>query len=201
MLQVVGELRGLAARIEEMARPGGEAGKVPIYGQRDALWAGERLGHGATTIGEYGCAVTCLAMAVSAETGARITPLEMNRRLVETCGGFVGPNGNLVVWAKVSEAVPELGFDEVIDCQSQPAPVELINEVLAEGGYVLAQVDFQPGGEMDQHWVLLTGRVGEGYWVNDPWDGRRFELPPAYCRVGWDAARAIFRVVVYRGTT
>ena len=201
LLQIASELRNLAERVEAEVEAEIEAGVIPIYGQRDERWASERLGNGETTIGRYGCVITCLAMAASAETGVEITPLDMNARLAAVDGGFVGPNKNLVVWGKIPAAVPELEFVELIDCQEQPAPVDEINAMLAEGGYVLAQVDFQPGGEMDQHWALVTGLADDGYWIYDPWAGRRLQLPPAYCRVGWDAARAIFRVVMYRGAT
>lgn len=195
--EMLGEIGDQAAALaDRLSEP--SPGDIPLYGQRDARWALERLGGGQTTIGRYGCVITCLAMAASAETGREITPSYVNAGM-QAIGGYTGENRNLVVWRKVPKALPCLSYKGVVWCRWDPAPLDRINDTLRRGGYVLAKVDFQPGGDINSHYVLLVREVGGGYLIHDPWTGKAHEFPPAYCRAGWTAARGIFALAFFEG--
>lgn len=54
-----------------------------------------------------------------------------------------------------------------------------------------AQVDFIPGGAMNQHWVMIIGKDQYGYWVYDPWIGATASLTARHDGL-------VFRVVSYK---
>ena len=175
---------------------------IPLWGQRDPRWKDVPLGYGPTTIGRYGCVVTCLAMIASAAAGTAITPDEANDRLRQA-QAFTGEDGNLVIWGRVAKALP-LKFEGLYVCRYRPAPIAAINGALEAGHFVLAEVDLVPGGQMNQHWVVLVAPVRGGidYEIADPWPrpagGRRLLLDSYGASAGWRAAsRAIFRVTYW----
>lgn len=61
------------------------------YSQRDIRWRYLRLGSSKSTIGNYGCAITCLAMLSGR------APSEINMLLLRNSGFLAG---NLVIWAR-----------------------------------------------------------------------------------------------------
>lgn len=153
--------------------------------QRDGRWKAEKLGFSTLTIGSHGCLVTCFAMALG------VTPPEFNRRM-KAVNGFTGAN---VYWKMVEVAYPNAVYEKAIDCYYVPAPLDLINSLLSRGVPVMAQVDFDRSTpQLDQHWVLIIGRNGGDYWINDPWTGQTVSFLAAY----GDPARWIFRIRAYR---
>ena len=72
--------------------------------QRDPRWKDIKLGFGNTTIGFYGCTITSLAML------AGLLPNEVNERL-RGVNGYAGDNKNLIIWAKVKQAIPWLEWE------------------------------------------------------------------------------------------
>jgi hypothetical protein len=131
---------------------------MTIYSQRDSRWKNEKLGFGNTTIGDYGCTITCVAMM------ADIEPSEVNQRL-KSKNGFTGDNGNLILWSKIKEAIPWLewqfrgyGYDN-----------DVIKEVVKNNGSCLVEVDFDNkiSSPNDHHWVLYVGN--QKLW--DAWTG------------------------------
>ena len=151
------------------------------YSQRNPHWAQEQLGHGSATIGSWGCLMTCMAMALTA-FGQRMTPPELNESLKELGNDgfrgssvqFIGPSyigqlsykGNVASW-------PELADDNAI--WTGEHPIERIDNALAEGHIVLAQVDSTPNNglfdsNIDQHWVIIVKRTPEldDYLIIDP---------------------------------
>lgn len=172
----------------------------PNYSQRDGRWADVKLGFSTTTtLGTYGCLVTAVAMMVSHAYRAEITPPMANEAL-KRVDAFVGPNRNLMKFASVVDAYPKLemaGFERFTNV---PADVDMISHKLPLGVYSIIQVDFDPSDvDLDEHWVLVIGSPVEGvFFINDPWFGKTYELPPAYCKPGWDAARAIYTIAQYR---
>lgn len=173
--------------------------QIPAYAQRDPEWKDVGLGFGTSTIGSYGCLVTCVAMAASHAAGAEITPPMANDAL-KAVDGFTGANKNLMYFAKVVEAFP---FLEMAGLYRYPYPqdadVTKIDQALSKGQYPIVQVDMDPqDSDLDEHWVLVIGSPQSGeYIINDPWTGKRHELPPAYCKAGWQAKHAIFSIAVY----
>jgi hypothetical protein len=152
------------------------------YSQLDQRWHEEPLGHGQQTIGAWGCLLTCHAMMLTAY-GLPFTPLELNRRLRDFGdNGFHGSN--------VQFAAPTLlhsGLTKGRNVRSWPDsdipwsewtgqnPIARIDQALAAGHIVLAQVDRAPNNayyhsSAEQHWVILVSRTPDGsdYLILDP---------------------------------
>jgi len=165
-----------------------------FYSQRNLCWSGDNLGFGYTTIGNYGCVITSFGM------GLGVNPSVVNWAL-KRVNGYTGSNKNLVIWHKVAEAFPELTLKSLIHCVTIPAPVDKIDECLANNDLVIVRIDmnlFKPG--IQHHWLYVYGGNGkDGYKVYDPWalSAKDWTLPPVYSKEGWDAARAIYSAVIY----
>lgn len=125
--------------------------------QRDSKWKDVPLGFSNdTTIGSHGCTISDIAMF------AGITPDEVNRRL-KAVGGYA--NTNLVIWKKISEAIPWLEF--VYRHYSYDNDVAI--NAIKEHGAVLVEVDFDGTPRTDdRHWVNYTGNQK----MDDPWNGK-----------------------------
>lgn len=140
---------------------------APHYSQRDARWANTPLGNIATapSIGRWGCMMTSFAMLAST-MGHPVTPAELNNLMVQR-GGYM--NGYLTRWNALQVVFGDLFFDGKVD-QSQ-AMLDRIDACLKTGRPVPVLVDLSPAttySDNDQHWVLVVGRNGEDYWMNDP---------------------------------
>ncbi len=151
------------------------------YSQKDPRWAGTQLGHGGQTIGTWGCLMTCYAMMLTAY-GRPHTPLELNKRLKghDSDRGFYGSavqfaapvhvlpglvmRSNLRSWR--TPEIPNTYWQEGID------PLQRIDDALASGSVVIAQVDYDRNDAViDQHWVILLQRTpaGDDYEILDPY--------------------------------
>ena len=125
-----------------------------LYSQRDPRWASEKLGKSQSSIGSYGCTITCVSML------AGITPSDTNRRLTEV-GGYLG---DLIIWKKINEAIPWLDF-EWRGYQYDNAKV---SQAVANNGGCLVEVDFDgTPSTRGKHWVLFIGDEK----MHDPWTG------------------------------
>ena len=127
-----------------------------IYGQRDDRWKNKKIGNSNSSIGNFGCTITCLAML------AGITPDDVNTRLTRVNGYQV----DLILWQKIKEAIPWLEFEwrgYVYENDNVLLTIE------REGG-CLVEVDYD--GKLDtpkdKHWVLFIGNQR----MYDPWTGR-----------------------------
>lgn len=151
------------------------------YSQRDPRWAGDKVGTGQATIGAWGCLMTCMAMGLSAY-GTRLNPQEMNRRLIalgdQAIKGsnvqFVAPfllgglrfNKNVKSWP--NSDIPWAVW-------TGEDPIARIDNALAAGKIVIAQVDTKPNNGFynnnnEQHWVVIVKRTPDGrdYLMLDP---------------------------------
>ena len=72
------------------------AKEVTAYRQDDAAWADDLLGTSAYTMKSSGCLVSCIASAVSMETGTAVTPGSLNAIFSEK--GVYDSEGN-IQWA------------------------------------------------------------------------------------------------------
>lgn len=170
---------------------------IKPLGQRDPKWANMKLGNfyasEQSTIGRYGCLLTCVTMLGNYYSGIDWTPPQVNYLLAHR-GGFYGEN--LLVYSVVSEIFPEMQWDGFIECEKIPAPVGEIDKLLP----VILKVDFNiQTTPVDGHYVLAVGKLGSDYIINDPWTGKREFLLARYGKESWDLARAIYRVVKYSG--
>ena len=133
---------------------------VPLWSQQDPRWSALHLGGGAYTMAGSGCAVTCCAM-VAAYFGSEKDPGELCRSL--------GANGGLDSQGRMYwEKVPSAAGGTIIYVgrwdYAGTADLARINAELDADYPVIAEVSFQGSS----HYVVLTGREGSTYRMNDP---------------------------------
>ncbi len=198
-------------------------GPETAYSQVDPAYKGIALGTSTSTIGGVGCLMTSLASGLT-DLGVTINgrvpdPPQLNRWLARN-GGFVNSaggttNANLLVFGVVNR-LAGVRLAKFVDCRKTSAPMTEIAGAIAAGKVVLVEVDFTPGGTLQQHWVrLLPERpgvspaetlvfLGSDARIMDPWmpPGSEFRwLMTCYALPGWDTpARAIMRVAIYEPT-
>ncbi|MCA9951452.1 MAG: cellulase family glycosylhydrolase [Anaerolineales bacterium] len=150
------------------------------YSQRDPRWVNQRLGNGNQTIGSWGCLLTCYAMMLSAY-GLPITPDQINQRLQGhtpergfrgSAVQFIAP-ATLLAGLVQSKNIRSRRLPDIPDTEWDPNtdPIQRIDNALASGQAVIAQVDFNLRDDnIDQHWVIIVQRTPEGddYLIIDP---------------------------------
>lgn len=178
--------------------PAGET-LAPPLSQRDSLWANQRLGHAGSpkTIGEWGCLLTCYAMFANS-CGHEVTPAQLNHAMV-TRGGFI--DRYVTKWNALTEVYNSIIYNGKMD-QSPQVP-RYIDASLNAGNPVSVMVDFTrdtPYTANDQHWVLIVGKDGDDYRINDPWlvPAQEASLRDRYGRSGQPLWKAIRSAVFYR---
>lgn len=130
--------------------------EIKPLGQRDSRWANERLGTSNTTIGGYGCTITCLTMLLN-YYGYNETPSTVNKKLTNN-NGFL--NGNLLIW----QAIPKI-WDRI---KFEWRGYGYNNDNVSKNLPCLVEVDFDGTTKTDdKHWVLFKGDKR----MNDPWTG------------------------------
>lgn len=178
--------------------PSGDNRSVVPLGQRNPPWAGDTLGfstHGQTLSG-YGCTVTAIAMFLNFITpqGGH-TPRTVNESL-KAHNGFVWDekhtDQNLVLWTSLPAIYPQLRFNGKIDCPNTPAPLDVVDGILAGGLPVIVYVDASPLAGLQQHFVLITYKRTTTYDIANPWSGSMQTLTPQY---GDTPAHAICGIV------
>lgn len=139
--------------------------QTPILSQRDSRWSWKSLGFSASTIGGYGCLITCLTM-LTKEGDVSDTNNKMKQFGDYANGNYKSPfYGNLVVWANVPNALPSLKFVERLYTYDN----EKAKNWLARGYPVIVQVDGAPiGAPRVDHYIIL---IGDQKCV-DPWTGK-----------------------------
>jgi hypothetical protein len=184
----------------KVPQPAGPTLTAPIS-QQDPLWANRRLGHAGSTktIGEWGCLVACFAMTANA-LGEQTDPSRLNDAMLAR-GGYV--NLYLTQWNALSQVYNHIVFDGRVP--SAPEIPARIDASLAKGVPVPVHVDFTsatPYTENDQHWVLIVGRNGDDYRINDPWlyPPQEASLRERYGRDGQPLHDTILHAIFYRTT-
>lgn len=179
-------------------RPPGSSLVAPLS-QRDPLWADVRLGEVGSpkTIGEWGCLLVCLAMTANA-LGKTSDPLTLQERLLDN-QGFL--DLYLTRWDALSQAYQDVVYDGRLE--SPPDLLERINSSLARGVPVPVHVDMTrdtPYTEFDQHWVLIVGRDGDDYRINDPWllPAQEASFMERYGQAGRSLRESIIAALFYR---
>ena len=148
--------------------------------QLDDRWQNERLGTSYTTIGQYGCLLTCVAMLLKFY-GHDTDPKRLNTWLKEHAGY---QSGNLFVWGSlpVLDKRLSVNYSGNIDAQ------------LEKGIPSIVKVDMIPSTSVvDEHWVLVVGKQGNEYIINDPKDGAQVVFNDRY----GDPATKIYNVASY----
>lgn len=191
--------RGVAEINASLPAPTPAPKRITAYSQLDPRWRGDALGTaGGKKLADAGCLVTAVASALVDLGCGPHTPGSLNAWLKRNAG-FV--QGNLFVWGAVRGLGAQLTSYQT--CRWTPAPVDAIRKALAAGRMVIAQVDAKPGGDLDQHFVrvLSVDADGRDATIMDPWQAPGAEigrLSQHYTAPGWDVARALFTVAIYR---
>ncbi|MCI0671288.1 MAG: hypothetical protein L0Y64_12555 [Myxococcaceae bacterium] len=131
----------------------------------------------AATIGREGCAMTCVAMALSKLSGQTITPDVLDRYL-DANGGYA-PGCNALRWATSAGVT---GAPMRVERHAGWEP-DRIDTELASGRPVVIGVDCRPGSaggiNGTDHWLCLTRRdpeMPDVYYANDPASGTEVKL-------------------------
>lgn len=160
---------------------------VPSWLQSDSRWAGLHLDGSSYTMGGSGCAVTSCAM-VAAYYGSAKDPGQLCRAL--GAKGGLDSQGR-IYWEKVPGAAGgTISYVGRWD-YSGSADLSRINRELDNGFPVIAEV--RRSGS--KHYVVLTGRDGSIYSMNDPGYAGMTTLNSRYGSPG----AAIKGIRVYRG--
>lgn len=125
--------------------------------QRDIRWKDIKIGNSTSTIGNYGCTITCLAML------AGTTPDVVNAFLTAVDGFSV----DRIIWSKINETklglhFPDMGRQYVYNDVA-------VREAIEKNGGCLVEVDYDGvvTTPSDRHWVLFIGN----HQLIDPWTG------------------------------
>jgi hypothetical protein len=196
LYSLVDRTKGLMYRAERLAA-GGAMGPT-AFSQRDPRWAEDPLGMaGSTTIGLAGCLITAVASGLC-DLGIPTNPAMLNCWLSQHRGFG---QGNLFIWPSVERL--EVKLDQYVECPKVDAPMGMIRRALADGKVAIVELDSVPGGDVQPHFarVLAVSEDAKDCDLMDPWQlpgGEFCKLSAHYAAAGWNAARAIFAVGIYR---
>lgn len=176
--------------------------QVAPLDQRDPKWRALTLGKSNSTIGAYGCLLSCFSML------AGTTPPEMNRRMISLGGYQTGDCPACAATFDVQkfyrDAPPILDVTNSYPYAPFPyAASRRLVEHLKAGNPAICEVDINPNNAThDMHFVLAVSAFGSGdtanIVINDPWHADQTTLVPRY---GLTLARALVRVVYYGVST
>jgi len=144
---------------------------VPFFSQRDSGWKDDLMGLSGLKVGDYGCAMTCTAMVLE-YYGVDTDPGVLNAWL-SSHGGYT--SGGALYWSKLAEySEGRVQFVHSSEFWSFSSPStkhwEKLDQELDQGRPVIVKVDFDPSSPFVEHWVLVTCKSGNDYYINDPWD-------------------------------
>lgn len=147
--------------------------------QRHSPWSNDILGFCSDEkISSKGCLVTCLAMILDYLVEYDYTdPGELNNYLkanngYDLCPSSMGGGDCCYVWPNIDDPLPGAPSTIIYNGRTTYTNSKLgdpiINSYLEEGLPVLAQVY---SSKTDFHFVVIVGKFGKTYWINDPWNG------------------------------
>jgi len=126
--------------------------------QRDIRWKDVKIGNSTSTIGNFGCTITALAML------AGTTPDVVNAFLTVVNGFLV----DRIIWKKLNETKLGLYFPDM--GRQYAYNDEAVRRAIQDYGGCLVEVDYDGvvSTTSDRHWVLFIGN----HQLIDPWDGK-----------------------------
>jgi hypothetical protein len=126
-------------------------GKFIKLSQRDPRWSFKTIGNSNSTIGQYGCTITCIAMA-SSWFNCYQDPgwMAKNLRFLD----------DKILWQSIDE---KTCFDFEWRFYKHD-PLRISDGLNSINKICLLQV-------YNRHWVVALKKVPFGYWVADPWSG------------------------------
>jgi hypothetical protein len=138
------------------------------YSQTDPRWKNTLLGFDdESTIGKYGCLLTCVSMAATG-FGFDVTPASLNERL-KALGPNVGFRGAFLAWGGIAQALSGVTMKRLVDSDNTPAPIADIDAALAAGFPVIVEVDYENTPGYQYHWIILYGKKDGDYLLHDPY--------------------------------
>ena len=147
---------------------------IPPLKQGDPSWGNDKMGSTQITLSSEGCLVTCATMLLKFLLKKEITPGDLNTWLKNNSGY---QNGNLFVWGSLSSYDSRINFGYRYN---YPA-LDKIDQQLLKGIPVIVEVDHNRlTPAVDQHWVLVVGKVNGFYIINDPWLGTQLQFQDRY---------------------
>ena len=129
----------------------------PIYLQKDPRWQEETIGGSQETIGQVGCTLCCVSMAL-AHYGIQLMPNQLNE-LLKANQGYT--QQGWLKWHTVSQITHH---QTRFTIPSKPR-TDLIETALSAGEPVIAKIYLW---QTQPHWVLIVGKQGNNYLVKDP---------------------------------
>lgn len=162
--------------------------EMALYSQRDARWR-DREFAGGMTFGQAGCYVACVAMVISRAGYIDDPPLVAGKMAAAGC--FSG--AYLAYPERIITCYPKILYAGALDWRNKPADLGRLKAELAKGP-VICEVDFTPGGVLNQHFVVVERFTTDDadLEIADPWDGSRTRLMQRYALANWNVARALF---------
>ncbi|HNC08964.1 MAG TPA: C39 family peptidase, partial [Anaerolineales bacterium] len=133
--------------------------------QNDDQWKDVPLGNaGDTTIGKWGCLLTSVTMMLNG-IGYNETPVTVNDKM-KKAGGF---QGALFIPSVLPYVWPNCAYRDMQPCETTPAPIQQIDNAVAEGKPVILQVDWNKQQGIQTHFVLVKEKKGDDYVLYDPY--------------------------------
>ena len=131
--------------------------EVVPYLQTDDRWKNEKIGGSGERLGDVGCAVCSLAMALD-RFGVHYTPSELNDRL-KANDGYTWRG-----WLKWQAISTVADGKIVVEAVRKPSHVD-IDMALKNKNPVIAKLLINGGVPL---WVLIVGKQGTNYLMRDP---------------------------------
>ncbi len=183
--------------------PAGTGGRIDPISQNDPRWKEVRLGDSFSdlTIGDWGCLLTCFTMTANA-FGKELSPADLNDRMLRK---QLFLDHKLTPWNALANLYSDIIYEGRLEARNTPNLTERIDAALKAGHPVAVQVDYTPESPYtpnDQHWVLVVGREGNDYRINDPWIFPSVEtsMRMRYGRPGKLLRDSIVSAIFYRST-
>lgn len=164
-----------------------------MISQNDPLWKLKRINGTTSTIGSYGCLISCICYILQ-KAGYNVNPdqLAVQKELFD---------GDMWVgWDKLHDLYPNLSYIWGEKCISTPAPIDKIISEVRDGYYPIIMLDYAPKVTgLQTHYLVVTDADSNGNLkVGDPIDGADVWLDTRYGTL--DEKYKILKVDVYHFT-
>jgi len=126
---------------------------MTLYCQRDNRWGGKTIGNSKSLIKDYGCTISAIA-SLSSWYGCDHDPAWMAKNL-----RFLN---DLILWQSINEKLCFKWKWRAYGYQEK----RILDSIKGETTSCILQV-------YSRHWVVGIKKIGNYYWVGDPFDGRR----------------------------
>lgn len=165
-----------------------------MLNQYDAKWKNVKIGTSTSTIGAYGCNLTCICQALI-DRGYDFTPDTLNTRFINNKSYS---SGNLIAPSTVAST----NSDIFISGKSEAWSDTNVRKYLSDKQYfVVCEVSAQGIGGTGQHFVLLRSLVEKNgvitnSYIGDPWGGLENLTSVRYGNYGYIKSLRVYKVKI-----